>query len=80
MCSPTSGSTVHSPVRITAAANSFQPIRKMELWIDGHKVKEQFRSWLDFTTPLVPGTHKVAVYSLGYDSDFQRQSFTITVN
>ena len=80
VCSPTSGSTTHSPVRITAAANSFQPIRKMELWIDGRKVKEQFRSWLDFTTPLAPGTHKVTVDSVGYDSDFQRKSFTITVN
>ncbi len=80
VCSPTSGSTVYSPVRITAAANSFQPIRKMELWIDGHKVKEQFRSWLDFTTSLVHGTHKVTINAVGYDSDFQRKSFMFAVN
>ena len=80
VCSPTNSSTTHSPVRVTAAANSFQPIRKMELWIDGHKIKEQFRSWLDFTTPLARGTHKVTVYSVGYDSDFQRKAFTVTVN
>jgi hypothetical protein len=67
-------------VRITAAANSFQPIRKMELWIDGHKIKEQFRSWLDFTTSLTHGMHKITVYSVGYDSDFQRQSLMISVN
>jgi hypothetical protein len=52
----------------------------MELWIDGHKVKEQFRSWLDFTTSLVHGTHKVTINAVGYDSDFQRKSFLFTVN
>src|SRR5439155_15629725 len=72
VCSPTSGSTRHSPVRFTAAANSFQPIRKVELWIDGHKIKQQFRSWLDFTTSVTTGTHKVTIFANGYDDDFQR--------
>jgi hypothetical protein len=64
----------------TAAANSFQPIRKVELWIDGHKIKEQFRSWLDFTTTVTPGTHKGTIFANGYDDDFQRTSFLFTVN
>ena len=80
VCSPTSGSTRHSPVRFTAAANSFQPIRKVELWIDGHKIKQQFRSWLDFTTTVMPGTHKATIFVNGYDDDFQRTSFLFTVN
>jgi hypothetical protein len=80
VCSPTGGSTHHSPVRFIAAANSFQPIRKMELWIDGKKAKEQFRSWLDFTTALSLGTHKVGINAVGYDADFQHKSFTFTVN
>ena len=78
--SPTSGSIQHSPVRFTAAANSFQPIRKVELWIDGNKIKEQFRSWFDFTTSVTPGTHKVTIFANGYDDDFQRTSFLLTVN
>jgi hypothetical protein len=80
VCSPTSGSIKQSPVRFRAAANSFQPIRKMELWIDGQKIKQQFRSWLDFTTSLPPGTHKVTIFANGYDDDFQRTSFLFTVN
>jgi len=80
VCSPTSGSIRHSPVRFIAAANSFQPIRKVELWIDGNKIREQFRSWLDFTTSVTPGTHKVTIFANGYDDDFQRTSFLLTVN
>jgi hypothetical protein len=80
VCSPTSGSTRHSPVRFTAAANSFQPIRKVELWIDGHKIKQQFSSWLDFTTTVTPGTHKATIFANGYDDDFQRTPFLFTVN
>jgi hypothetical protein len=80
VCSPTSGSTHHTPVRLTAAANSFQPIRKVDLWIDGRKMKEQFRPWLDFTTSLTPGTHKITINANGYDDDFQRKSFMFTAN
>ncbi len=80
VCSPVGGSTHHSPVRFTAAANSFQPIRKLELWIDGHKVTEQFRSWLDFEAPLAKGQHKVAINANGFDDDFQHTSFAFTVN
>jgi hypothetical protein len=83
VCSPTGGSTHHSPVHFTAAANSFQPIRKMELWIDGNmemKVKEQFRSWLDLTIAVPVGTHKVGINAVGYDGDFQHKSFTFSVN
>jgi hypothetical protein len=80
VCTPTSGSFRHSPVRFTAAANSFQPIRKLELWIDGHKVTEQFRTWLDFTTPIAVGTHKITLFANGYDDDFQRTLFSFTVN
>jgi hypothetical protein len=80
VCSPTGGSTRHSPVRFTAAANSFQPIRKVELWIDGQKKTEQFRSWLDFTASLPIGTHRVTIFVNGYDDDFQRTTFFFTVN
>ena len=79
VCSPRLGGKPRSPVRFRAASNSFQPIRKTELWIDGVKITEQYRSWLDYSALLASGTHSVAIYVNNYDNDFQRTSFTITV-
>jgi hypothetical protein len=80
VCSPTSGSLKHSPVRFTAAATSYQPLRKIELWVDGTKRTEQYRSWLDFSISLGAGAHKVSIYAVRFDNVFKKTAFTFTVD
>ena len=41
-CSPAAGSAVTSPVNFAVGAAADQPIRKVEVWADGHKKFEQF--------------------------------------
>jgi FG-GAP-like repeat len=84
VCSPTSGSSVTSPVRFSVAATSFTPIRKIEIWIDGRKLSETYnsladQSFVDKSFSLLPGTHHVGIYSVGYDNDFQHTSYLLTV-
>jgi hypothetical protein len=79
VCSPVSGSSAKSPVRFRTAANSFQPIRKTELWVDGNKITEQYRSWLDYSTPVASGSHKVDIYVNNYDDDHQHTTFSFNV-
>lgn len=69
-CSPISAS--QNAVRITATATSFGPMRKMEAWVDGKKIAEQYhvwenRGWLDLTTAMSPGTHQVTVIAANVD-------------
>ncbi len=79
--SGTNGSTVS----IGAAANWFEPLRKMEFWLDGKKTLEQYNVWdkyawlMSTPTAYSNGTHKVDLYSAGYDNVLQHQSFSFTV-
>ena len=83
VCTP--GSSTTSPVRFRAAANSLAPLRKLEVWIDGHKAVEQFhvwdvKGWLDYTTPLADGAHSITMYAVNPDSRFIKTRFTLNVS
>jgi hypothetical protein len=84
MCKPASESTVASPVHFTVTADGFEPIRKMELWVDGTKLAEQHRgwdkyAWFDFKHSFAAGTHRANIFSAGYDNRLQHRSVTFTV-
>jgi hypothetical protein len=60
-------------VHITAAAGSFGQMRKLEAWVDGKKIGEQYHvwsgyGWLDLTTTLSPGNHKLTLISADADN------------
>jgi hypothetical protein len=74
-----SGASVTSPVRFRTASNSFQPIRKTELWIEGHKTTEQYRSWLSFSVALSAGFHEVDIYVNSFDDHHQHTGFSFNV-
>jgi hypothetical protein len=61
VCSPTSGSTVSSPVRFTAAAKSTLPITAMRIYIDNVSVYLTSAASLDVSIAVSPGTHNVVV-------------------
>jgi hypothetical protein len=83
VCRP-AGSSVSSPVKFDLAASSFEPIRKIEVWIDGVKRSETYFSWglFAFSQPLIsvnPGSHRADIYAGNWDGDLQHTSFGFTV-
>ncbi len=72
-----------------ASANSFGVLRKMELWVDGKKIGEQFHAWADhrawFVLPVTsvfpgPGTHNGTMFAVDVDNRLQRLDFTYTIS
>jgi hypothetical protein len=71
-------------VRFNASASSFGDIRKMELWIDGTKIAEQYhtwgyRAWFDFSDPFPAGPHRGVIIASDIDNHLQKSVFTFTV-
>ncbi len=68
-----------------AAANWFEPLRKMELWLDGTKVTEQYNVWDKYAwlssaaRTFSAGTHRADFYTAGYDNVLQHQQVTFQV-
>ncbi len=84
ICSPGSN-TADTNVHFGVGAGGQTPIRKVEVWADGNKLKEQFAhafsfyGFLDFDTTLSAGNHTIDIYSAGWDNLLQHTSFTLTV-
>ena len=85
-CSPTAGSTVNSPVNFAIGAAAPEPIRKVELWADGHKKLEQFAGafsnygFLNASVPLAAGSHRIVVIASGWDNAQQSKVSTLNVS
>jgi len=83
VCMPATSAS--SPVTFNASANSFGQTRKMELWVDGKKVAEQFhawgsRAWFNLTgTSLASGTHRGVIIAADIDNRQQQAVFNFTV-
>ena len=86
VCSPASGATVTSPVSFRVGAVTQSPARKVELWIDGHKVGEQLKhafshyAYMDKSVSLAAGTHRITIFAAGWDNWVEKKSFSITVH
>jgi len=81
-CSPAgnSGPTVN----FNATAHSFGQLRKIELWVDGKKLGEQYHAWqgnayFNFSSTLVPGSHLGTYFAADVDNTLQPYSFRFTV-
>jgi FG-GAP-like repeat len=85
LCSPAPGSTVSSPVDFAVAAAGDTPMRKAEVWADGHKIAEQLAgafsdySFLDASVPLAPGSHYIVVFGAGWDNSLESRSYNLNV-
>jgi hypothetical protein len=80
VCSPTSGSTVSSPVRFTAAAKSTLPITAMRIYIDNVSVYLTSAASLDVSIAVSPGTHNVVVQAWNSSGAVLKSSLiTLTV-
>jgi hypothetical protein len=64
ICSPVSGSTVSSPVAISAAGKVNGTLASMQVWIDGVKKYSVAASTINTTLPVAAGPHRFAVLAV----------------
>jgi hypothetical protein len=82
VCSPVGAST--STVNFNAASHSWGQLRKMELWVDGKKLAEQFHvwegnAWFNYASTVASGSHKGTIYAANVDNSLERFDFNFTV-
>lgn len=78
------GTNSGSTANFRAAANSFGEMRKIELWVDGKKVLEQWHTWdhhafFHWAGSFPAGTHQATFYAADVDNRLQRYDFSFTV-
>jgi hypothetical protein len=61
ICTPTSGSTVNTPVQVEAAATVTGTLASTQLWVDGVKKASVASSSLNTSVSLAAGSHRFAV-------------------
>ncbi|UWZ82780.1 FG-GAP repeat domain-containing protein [Occallatibacter riparius] len=65
VCSPVNGSTVHSPVQVTATAHIPGTLARMEIWANGvKKYTETTSTSLSTTVSLTAGTYQFDIYAV----------------
>jgi hypothetical protein len=67
------------------AANSHGQLRKIELWVDGNKIEEQYNTWghnafMDFSSTIGAGSHTGTFFAVNIDNTLQRIDFSVTVD
>ncbi len=84
MCAPIAVSA-NGPLTFDASANSFGDLRKIELWVDGKKLGEQFhaweqRAWFDLgNVSVTPGNHSATLFAADIDNHLQSLNFNFSV-
>lgn len=65
VCSPASGSTVSSPVAVSAKATITGTLARMEVWVDGvKKYTETTSTTLSTSVALGTGSHRFDIYAV----------------
>jgi hypothetical protein len=81
ICAPAAGSTVSSPVAISAAANGGSAkISAMKAYIDGHLVAASSSATLSGSAAEAVGTHKIVVNAWNTSGVLFQSSATFTVH
>ncbi len=80
ICLPVSGSSVNSPVQVTAAATVTGTISQMQLWVDGVKqYTAPSSSMLNTSISLAAGGHRFAVLALNTTGQTVQSAVNATV-
>ncbi len=78
--SPTSGSTVSSPVHVVASASSSVPITAMKIYVDNNVAYSTSASKLDTYLTMSAGSHSVVVQSWDSNGTVSKTGVNISVN
>jgi hypothetical protein len=81
-CSPVSSSG--TSVNFSATAHSFGQLRKIELWVDGQKLGEQYHTWggnawFNFSSTLAAGSHQGTYFAVDIDNRLQQYNFNFSI-
>jgi hypothetical protein len=73
-----------STVSFAATASTIDPLRKIELWVDGKKVAQQDHTWedwgwFDLSSAFASGTHKATLIAATIGNQEQRLDFAFKV-
>lgn len=79
ICSPLSGSTVSSPVTITASGRNTGTTAGLDVWIDGQKFGWYPQTSLSAQVTLGSGQHELDIYAVGTDGELQEKTVIFTV-
>jgi hypothetical protein len=79
ICSPTSGSSVSSPVLVTATSKVTGTIASTQLWIDGVKKYSTASKSLNTSISLAAGSHRFAVIATNTSGQKWESTVTATV-
>jgi hypothetical protein len=76
--------TASSPVSFQIGARGTEPMRDIEIWVDGSKRAEQRFGFSDYTylngdVSLPAGEHSVTIVAAGWDQSEVKKSFKIDV-
>jgi hypothetical protein len=80
ICSPSSGSTVASPVRIIAGTTDVIPVTLTQVYLDGKKIYETGLSAINVALPIAAGTHRLTVQGLDTANVFFKKSISVNVS
>ena len=84
VCSPAAGLPLTNSVNFNVGARGYEPMRDVEIWVDGSKRAEQrigfsYYTYFNGNVTLDPGHHNVTVVAAGWDQSEVKQSFKIDV-
>jgi hypothetical protein len=84
VCSPASSGVFTGSVPFSVAANSFYPIRKLEIWVNGAKKSETYSTYateafVDTNLALANGTYTATVIAAGYDNRLIKKNVSFSV-
>lgn len=80
ICSPASGSTVASPVRIIAGTTDVTPVKLTQVYLDGKKIYETPLSAINVGLTIPAGTHRLTVQGLDTASVFFKKTISVNVS
>jgi len=80
ICSPSSGSTVASPVRIIAGTTDVTPVKLTQVYLDGKKIYETGLSAINVGLPISTGSHRLTVQGLDTAGVFFKKTVSINVS
>src|SRR3954464_15915314 len=71
ICSPANGSTVTSPVTISASARNTNGTSGLDVWLDGKKVGWYQGNTVNIQVNVAAGNHQLDIYGVGVDNELQ---------
>jgi hypothetical protein len=79
-CLPANGGSGTSPVHVLDSYKaSAQPALRIELWVDGHKVFQEYGDLLNRYVTMAPGTHQLSVVGVDGTGKYVKSNTTFTV-